>query len=293
MRSLVEELHEDTSDSLVKTSNLLRRGRTIAHKLNLPNVAAWAENELNGYSDDQIVPSYRFIHGRIEGLNPFHGWQPLIFEDSYTENMFSRQSIGQKVALLEDIALRNRSSEFVIRLNRPAKQWLMKAPGIHLDFAVILGARNAVGILDAVRNVLLDWCLELEEVGIKGEGMSFSNEELDRAHEVQAIYEHPHHHGAQIRELFDPREHHRRRFAPSILELANRIRLTKAQLGLNPKSVQKLSRTLDGLQHEMESEKPSANRVREFLVSLRKVMEESLGSQAAQCTLHELSKLMK
>ena len=38
-----------------------------------------------------------------------------------------------------------------------------------------------IGVLDAVRNAILDWTLKLEQDGILGEGMTFSTEEKQTA----------------------------------------------------------------------------------------------------------------
>ncbi|WP_433971895.1 hypothetical protein [Tunturiibacter lichenicola] len=56
-----------------------------------------------------------------------------------------------------------------------------------LPFAVIISSGEAWGIVDAVRTALLDWSLKLEQAGIKGEDLSFSNEEREKAHGGSAI----------------------------------------------------------------------------------------------------------
>src|SRR3954454_15220968 len=40
------------------------------------------------------------------------------------------------------------------------------------------------GVMDAVRNSILDWSLKLEEAGVHGEGISFSKAETEKARAV-------------------------------------------------------------------------------------------------------------
>jgi len=49
---------------------------------------------------------------------------------------------------------------------------------------LIVGKSQLIGILDAVRNEILNWSLELESQGILGDGMSFSTEELKKAKSI-------------------------------------------------------------------------------------------------------------
>jgi len=190
MSSLVDELQQGALNPDVRVSDLLRKAKAIAIKLDLPELAARVERELNGY-DDSKVPDYRIIRGRMKGHNPFHGWQPVIFDDAAIEDAFSKQPIAQRVAELEHVidgAKSGKSGELMVPLSSQATQALMQATGMMMDFQLRVSASDPVGILDAVRNALLDWSLKLERLGIKGEGMSFSNEERKKAHETHATY---------------------------------------------------------------------------------------------------------
>ena len=51
--------------------------------------------------------------------------------------------------------------------------------------AIYIGKQNLAGILDTVRNKILDWALELEKKGILGdEEMNFSDKEREQAQSV-------------------------------------------------------------------------------------------------------------
>jgi hypothetical protein len=49
MASLVEELEQEAYDSKASLSNMLRKAKSIAVKLQLQQPIEWVEAELNGY----------------------------------------------------------------------------------------------------------------------------------------------------------------------------------------------------------------------------------------------------
>ena len=64
------------------------------------------------------VPTYRILKGQLKGKNPFHGWQPVFFDDEKIENHFTNQPIGQPVAEMEHMLSRvvSGSGEMMIPL---------------------------------------------------------------------------------------------------------------------------------------------------------------------------------
>lgn len=298
MASLVEELQRDALNPQVRVSDLLRKAKTIAHKLDLAELASWVETELNGYGDTASVPSYRLVRGRVKGLNPFHGWQPVIFNDPDHEDAFSKQPIGQRVAELEDVIARTKGGELLIPLSSGAKQILMRATGMDVDFAVLVSASDPVGILDAVRNALLDWSLKLEKAGIRGDGMSFSTEERQKAHEPQVSYN-----IGRIGTFTGNMGSGSGNFSvqgnivnseakAEILRLVDQVEANKAALKLPAAREKELDTAVAGLRGEMRNAQPSAGKVREFLASIRNIAEGTAGSLLAQGILFELGKLM-
>ncbi len=298
MASLVEELQRDALNPGVKVSDLLRKAKTIAIKLDLPELEAWVENELNGYPPGD-VPKYRVLVGQVKGQNPFHGWQSVIFPDNDTQEAFSKRHVFQKVAELESvIANSGKGGELQIPLTAKAKQLLMRATGFDEDFTIMVNASAVDGILDAVRNALLEWALKLEKSGIKGSGVSFSSDERKKAHEAQAVYNigtigtFTGNMGSGSGNFTVEGNIVNADSKGAIEGLIGRIRSNEAQLGLEPPSAKELDKALDGLQHEIQRPDPRANRVREFLGSIRNIAEGAVGSLVAQGILYEISKLM-
>ena len=298
MSSLVEELQRDALDHRVRLSDLLRKAKTIAVKLDLPELEKWVVNELNGYQAGDDVPDCRVIIGQVQGFNPYHGWRPVQFNDTVTEQKFAKRHITSQIAELESLVAKSSDGQLQVPLSAEAQHLLRDVTGFDFEFTTAMSASDAVGILDATRNALLDWSLKLEKLGVKGEGMSFSDDERKKVHETQAVF-----HigtigtftgtmGSGSGDLTVQGDVINTDSKAAILDLVGKIRSSEAQLGLKAESAQNLNQTLDALEHDLRSRKPTPVRVREFLATIRNIAEGTAGSLASQGILYELSKLM-
>jgi hypothetical protein len=298
MPSLVDELQRDALNANVKVSDLLRKAKTIAVKLDLPELEKWVENELNGYQSGADVPDYRVIIGQVQGFNPYHGWRPVQFNDTVTEQKFAKRHITSQVAELESLVAKSSDGQLQVPLSAEAQHLLRSVTGFDFEFTTAMSASEVVGILDAVRNALLNWSLKLEKLGVKGEGMSFSDDERKRAHETQAVYN-----IGTIGTFTGNMGSGSGNFSvegntvnvtskAAIESLVRKIRDNEAQLGLEPESTRELHQALDGLQAEIKATLPSAKRINGFLASVRGIAEKAAGSLVAQGILYELGKLL-
>lgn len=298
MSSLVEELQHDALDHRVRLSDLLRKAKTIAVKLDLPELERWVVNELNGYQSGDDVPDYRVIIGQVQGFNPYHGWRPVQFNSTVTEQKFSKRRITSQAAELESLVANSSNGQLQVPLSAEAQHLLRDVTGFDFEFTTAMSASDVVGILDAIRNALLDWSLKLEKLGVKGEGMSFSDDERKKVHETQAVFN-----IGAIGTFTGTMGSGRGDFTvqgdfintdskAAILDLVRKIRSSEGQLGLRAESAQILNETLGALEHEVRSRKPTPARVREFLATIRNIAEGAAGSLAAQGILYELSKLL-
>lgn len=199
---------------------------------------------------------------------------------------------------MESLVAKSSDGQLQVPLSAEAQHHLRNVTGFDFEFTTAMSASDVVGILDAIRNALLDWSLKLEKLGVKGEGMSFSDDERKRAHETQAIY------NIGKIETFTGNmgsgsgnftvEGNTVNVVPkaAIESLVRKIRDNEAQLGLEPESTRELHQALDGLQTEIKATQPSTKRIDGFLASVRGIAEKAAGSLAAQGILYELAKLM-
>jgi hypothetical protein len=183
MSGLVDEIQREALDARTSISTLIRKVKLAAVKLSLPHVEAWVESELNGY-DDQ-VPAYRTIHGVPRAKNPMRGWIPIHLPAQFAMQV-SEVVVRQPLSEIEDLIARDgmlhmpMNPHMIDLLND-----LSRVP--FAEMSIFIQRSVLIGILDRVRNMALDWAIELERTGIKGESMSFKNEEKAAAQGNPAI----------------------------------------------------------------------------------------------------------
>jgi len=182
--SLVIELQQQAQSGSSDVSELLRRAKVVASKLRLDDFDEWFEHELSGYPKDADVPDYRVVRSRLMMKNPYHGLQPVFFrgnvrkgQTSLAEHFASvkvRESIG-RVAFLscsKEGQLECAISDGEMKALLAGSEELRLIPPVRL-----LDVAGFAAILDAVRNRILKWSLDLERRGILGADMTFTKEE--------------------------------------------------------------------------------------------------------------------
>ncbi|OHV26921.1 hypothetical protein EOS93_06215 [Rhizobium sp. RMa-01] len=185
MLGLVEEIQRDALNPDVGVSTLLRKVKLAAAKLQLPTIETWVEAELHGY--DGPVPPYRKFKGIPKAFNPFRGWIGIQVTAEVYEKI-SGTSTGQSVAQIEDLLADKAETTFHTPMNRNVVDALNTGTRVQLpQMSVFIGRSDLAGILDTVRNMVLDWAIALEKNGIRGDGMSFSQEEKSAAQRDASI----------------------------------------------------------------------------------------------------------
>ncbi|MEH2359824.1 AbiTii domain-containing protein [Nostoc sp.] len=178
MNSIVLELQKDALDSSISVLSLLRKAYVVARKLNIRQFKEWIDLELNGYNGHPI-PKYRSVRGQLRAWNPYHGWQPIVTDNQnilefyeYVCNCSIRQSISELSTLTN-----NADKKLDFQLPPTVESFLASL----VDTSVKISISNASlkRIVDSVRDVILEWALKLEEDGITGEGMVYSQEKKE------------------------------------------------------------------------------------------------------------------
>jgi hypothetical protein len=163
-------------DREVPVSDLLRRVKLAAAKLKLTTTVDWVDKELNGYSGEDEVPSYRISSGSLMATTFHHGTRAAQGDPQSIAALslcYFRESIGA----LEALVPANISGHVVVGVDATLAQLL--PPGTRYE---VYFSKNAiVAIVDTVRNLVLDWAINLENEGILGEGVSFTVEEKKKA----------------------------------------------------------------------------------------------------------------
>lgn len=299
-KSIVRQLQAEALNPEISISDLLRKAKVVSVKLDLKDFLEWINNELNGYmgKNSDELPSYRIVSGEIKAWNPYHGWLPVHFEDPKTARSLSRRAVAQPIAEIEDIVKEKTGSHLFINYSPETKHEIMKAINFEADVSCRVSRNVIVGILEAVRNLILDWSLRLEQEGILGENLTFSKEELERALEARTIY------NISNIEKFTGNigdisgnakvminEVH----AESKEELQNLLKQMKRyipQIDLEDAHRKDLEDKLIELDTEIKTGKPNTSKTKKILSSIRNILEGAAGNVIAQGIIIGIEKII-
>lgn len=190
MAGLVYELQKDALDAKVKVSDLLRKAYVVATKLNIPDFKDWIQKELNGYdADKDEIPDYRLLTGEIKYYNPYHGLQPVIVRGKKIAKALQNRLTNQPISELEYL-VENKKDDGLICMPFSTENETFIMRNSELDSRPYLFCSPAAipKIIDIVKNTILEWSLKLEEEGITGDGVSFSEEEKKKAADNHTIH---------------------------------------------------------------------------------------------------------
>lgn len=184
MDGIVIDLEKEAFDETVSVESLLRKAYLVARKLKLTEFEEWINKEQNGYNGE--VPDYRMINGNYKAWNPYRGWMPVILTPKMGKFM-SSIPLHQSISSLTETYTSNEGS-IQFTLNAEINDFLNRSTdGFETQFSFNTSRNEIYRILSTVRNKILDWALFLEENGIVGEGMAFTDEEKKKAHDTQII----------------------------------------------------------------------------------------------------------
>lgn len=187
-KGIVIQLQEDAINGNVDIEELLRKAYLVAHKLDIKDFKEWIKNEQNGYKSGK-VPDYRIIGGKIRACNPVYGWIPVVFEDDsskYFETFNVVSSIANILYSYNASKLDNKPVDFILP---PGYEQLLNnhKSGFKTNYIFRTSTSEMMKIISAVQNHILNWALLLEDNGIKGDGLSFNNDEKESAKNASVV----------------------------------------------------------------------------------------------------------
>jgi hypothetical protein len=180
MGSAIHNLQVAIVDGQQSITQLLRHTKLIAAKLNLSDIEEWVDLELSGYTPNDTntaIPDYRRIGAQSLAIhNPYRGWQ-------YAGDVNRRVEVWQPITEIEELSRQeecfytpNEKYTITDTLGTTSKsQWPQR---------LIISPSEFKGVLEAVRNELLQWAINLEKRGIKGENMDFNEQEKQQASSI-------------------------------------------------------------------------------------------------------------
>jgi hypothetical protein len=300
MSGLVRELQLDALKNDIKITDLLRKALFISKKLDLDItfIENWISRELNGYSGlkNKEIPNYREVKGQIMVWNPYRGYETLIFNDPASEKVYSRRKLAQSVSELEYLTT-NSETQLQIPFPAETKAMLMsRMSSVPLEPTLFVSQATIIGILDSVKNKILEWALELEKKGIKGEDMTFSSEEKKAAESI--TYNSITYNnigsmaGSQLQQNSPAatqvlNNNYSQEPLDKFIELYNE---NKDQLGLAPEAQQELDVQIKTLQSQSGSLQPEKKNIFSICAgSIKRILEGAAGKVIAEKLIECLS----
>jgi hypothetical protein len=154
---------------------------------------------------------------------------------------------------------------------------------------------SVAGVVDSVRNIILNWSLKLEEEGILGEDLAFTSQDIVSATAIGNVTNfYGPVEGSQILQA-GPQSTQIVHFSnidlDSLKSLLATLRGLCATLELPSDGSSELEAELKTLEAQLVSPKPKQSIIRESLTSVGRVLESAAGGAAAHVVI-EIGKLL-
>lgn len=296
MKSLVLELQQESYDSNVSISNLLRKALIVAKKLKIKDFENWINSELNGYKKDEIIPDYRSISGSPKTYNPYNGWIPLIMEDKKAAFAISNRSVKESITHLEDL-IKDSKKQIIMQYPHEIELSIINSLEYKSQVGLFIDRPQMCAVIEVVRNTVLKWSLELEENGIMGEGMSFSDEEkktaADKNYNINNFFGNVK--NSQIQQDTNNSVQLIEAKKLNIDELQKLIELIESHfrnLEIDKVSEQEIELDIETIKMQLKSSKPKSEIISTCLSSIREIFERVATNIIVSGLIHQISQFL-
>jgi hypothetical protein len=293
MTSLVEQLQAEAMNLSVPVVSLLLKTKALATKLDLQELLKWANRELSGYARTDDIPPYRMVQGEYKVWNPFHGWQPILFPKSV--KVPETRGVTSAIAELEDYSPR-KGETMAISMGPEEKAAIVAALEVPMDVAWLANSVSVQAIPAKVRDLILEWSLKLEKLGIKGEGLSFSPADKTKAESSSVTIGSIQNFAGNIGQGGGQSSIHATQTNAPVLDL-DAVKTLAVQINKHLDDLPTLvspvvRRELEELDEEVRSREPNQSKIRAALGSIKSALEGAAGNLIASGILVELAKIL-
>ena len=187
--SLIREIQRDLVEGSASVSVVLRKARLAAKKLDLQEFLRWIEQEADGYRSGSVddLPKYRSVSIEPKFFNPYRGWCPIIIQNDRLYELCHSGFLHQSVDEIEALVRSGDTLQYIYP--KELCEILRTQMEFNFDIRGFCSSTQLGAVSNAVKNILLDWAVELERAGVLGEGMGFTrSDQSDAATVTQNIY---------------------------------------------------------------------------------------------------------
>jgi hypothetical protein len=194
--SFVKDILAAAVDDKISTTRLIRMARVGAAQVATPEFQEWLDREAKGYSNLRggEIPPYRRVEGTLFARYP-QGWAEVKARtpvDRKLMETFSEMPLAHEIAEIETLA--RPDGLIMVEYAGDAETMVLG----HLPGASKVGihvpANFFTRVVEHVRDMVLEWAMELDRAGILGSNGSFTENEKAAASKLLASVEN-HFHG--------------------------------------------------------------------------------------------------
>lgn len=175
--SLLDQIQDDLINPSANLSDILRRARVLASKLNSPELRDWAKHELDGYERREDLPEYRKMTLPVVGnyFGPLgSGWKNVNIPTmslpkdlkawATTFELYDNVAATEEMLRVEEDSLRRKHEPELTTLIR--YHIGEQPPMVLTETFLPLPKYILKGVIDNIKNRLLDLVLDLQEKAV-------------------------------------------------------------------------------------------------------------------------------
>ncbi|RIJ31452.1 AbiTii domain-containing protein [Henriciella algicola] len=192
--SLVKDIQKDAIKADSDLVALLRKCKVVAANLGSNEALKWINNELNGYTSvpEEEIPEYRETQGKWQFWNPYNGWCPIIFPEELAK-VACEARLPESISTIWALSKKDLTSALTLSCG-PSKEEairrLLRASGdfFETELRFVIPTNLPTKIVEAVKNLVLDWSLELSTEGVIDEDSDFTEDKVEKGTSISNQY---------------------------------------------------------------------------------------------------------
>ncbi len=169
--TFLRDIQDSAIDSESRLSDLLRKCKVLAHRLQHDELNQWVEYELNGYPSFDIIPDYRIVSGIAKGHFEAYGrmLQNMTIPSGSLPKEYrhwaNEARLVQPISAIEETCS---GSGDMLQIDWPGNLMAIVGQKIFKGYSMIgawleIPKSLVFAILDTVRNRILSFALEIEK----------------------------------------------------------------------------------------------------------------------------------
>ena len=186
------EIRDELINRDTDLSNVLRKAMVLSTEIELPELGFWVRRELNRYVDGDKIPVYRSMKPSNFGTfaGPWNSWAKNVPIPTYNLPQLAKE-FAENMELYDSVAELQGMTEGTYRRQWPPEIVLLAQDALKMaDGKVLVEASQPIpgymirGVLDSIRNRLLEFILELDAGNITPETVADGTAEPQQARQI-------------------------------------------------------------------------------------------------------------